>query len=123
MARPLITDEIWEQIEPLLPEAPQYLKGGRPRVSDRAVLTGIVFVFKTGLVWQALPHEMGCGCGMTCFRRMREWQQAGVWDQICAILINNIEGADQIDWSRAGISDPLEFTASVSDVDCFEQSN
>ncbi len=57
-------------------------KGGRPRVPDRACLTGIVFVLKTGIPWEYLPREMGCGSGMTCWRRLRDWQAAGVWDRV-----------------------------------------
>ena len=66
MAKPLVTDELWEVIEPLLPEELPKPKGGRPRVSDRATLAGIIFVLKSGIPWEMLPQEMGCGCGMTC---------------------------------------------------------
>lgn len=66
MGRELVTDELWEIIEPLLPKEPLTLKGGRPRVPNRAVLTGIVFVLKSGIPWGMLPKEMGCGNGFTC---------------------------------------------------------
>ena len=71
MARPLLTDELWERIKPMLPPEPPKPKGGRPRVPDRAALTGILFVLRTGMQWELLPQEMGCGCGMTCWRRLR----------------------------------------------------
>jgi transposase len=79
MAKPLVTDELWETIEPLLPEeSSPKPKGGRPRVPDRAALTGILFVLKTGIPWEMLlPQEMGCGSGMTCWRRLEEWHEAG----------------------------------------------
>jgi transposase len=78
MSKPLVSDALWEIVEPLIPPEPPKPKGGRPRVPDRACLTGIIFVLKTGLPWEDLPQELGCGCGMTCWRRPFEWEQAGV---------------------------------------------
>jgi transposase len=66
MAKKLVTGELWEVIEPLLPKEPPKPNGGRPRIDDRAVLTGILFVLKSGIPWEMLPQEMGCGSGMTC---------------------------------------------------------
>lgn len=102
MAKPLISDELWARIEPLIPkkQAPTS-RGGRPPVSDKAALIGIVFVLKTGIPWEELPQEMGCGSGMTCWRRLRDWQAAGVWDRLHEILLAELQGADKIDWSRA----------------------
>src|SRR3954465_2948588 len=77
MAKPLLPDELWARIEPLLPPHPPQLKGGRPFLDDRKVLTGIIFILKTGLPWEDLPQEMGCGCGMTCWNRLRDWQGGG----------------------------------------------
>ena len=101
MAKPLLTDELWELIEPLLPPWTPSPKGGRPPVEDRKALTGILFVLKTGIPWEDLPCEMGCGCGMTCWRRLRDWQADGTWDKIHKILLDRLRGADKIDWSRA----------------------
>jgi transposase len=78
MGRELVTDELWEIIEPLLPPEPPKPKSGRSRVPDRAVLTGIIFVLKSGIPWEMLPKEMGCGSGSTCWRRLREREEAGV---------------------------------------------
>lgn len=103
MAKPLVTDDLWAVIEPLLPKRPARPKGGRPVVDDWAALTGILFVLKTGLPWEYLPQEMGCGCGMTCWRRLRDWQQAGVWDRLHRVLLDRLRGADQLDWSRAAV--------------------
>src|SRR6059058_4426390 len=103
MAKTLVSDELWTIIEPLLPEEPPRPKGGRPRVPDRAALTGILFVLKTGLPWEYLPKEMGCGSGMTCWRRLREWQEAGVWQRLHELLLAKLNEADRIDWSRAAI--------------------
>ena len=67
MPKALVTDELWAVIAPLLPKEPPKPKGGRPRVDDRAALTGILFVLKTGIPWEMLLKEMGCGSGMTCW--------------------------------------------------------
>jgi transposase len=103
MAKPLVTDELWELIEPLLPPEPAKPKGGRPRVPDRAALTGILFVLKSGIPWEMLPQEMGCGSGMTCWRRLRDWQEAGVWERLHLVLLERLAEQEQIDWSRASL--------------------
>src|SRR5947207_7294884 len=101
MAKPLVTDELWAMIAPLLPPVRPKPKGGRPPVPDRKALTGILFVLKTGIEWEDLPQEMGCGCGMTCWRRLRDWQHAGVWDQVKQLLLDHLRDADKLDFSRA----------------------
>ena len=78
MARRLVPDDLWAAIAPLLPRDVPKPEGGRPRLSDRAALTGILFVLKSGLPWEMLPAEMGCGSGMSCWRRLRDWHEAGV---------------------------------------------
>lgn len=79
MSTPLINDALWTVIAPLLPPELPKPKGGRPRIiTDRAALTGIVFVLKSGIPWEMLPQELGCGSGMTCWRRLRDWQNAAV---------------------------------------------
>jgi transposase len=72
-------------------------------VPDRAALTGIVFVLKSGLQWEMLPQEMGCGSGMTCWRRLRDWQQAGVWKKLHKLLLDKLNDAGEIGWSRASV--------------------
>ena len=101
MAKPLVSDELWDLVAPLLPSEPPKPQGGRPRVPDRACLTGILFVLQTGIGWEWLPAEMGCGSGMTCWRRLRDWQAAGVWDALHQTLLDRLGDAGQIDWSRA----------------------
>ena len=103
MAKPLLTDELWRRIKPHIPPAPTKPKGGRPRVPDRACLTGILFVLKTGTPWEYLPQEMGCGSGMTCWRRLRDWQTAGVWQKIWEALLDELGMADAIDWSTSAM--------------------
>lgn len=103
MAKPLVSDELWATIEPLLPPEPSKARGGRPRIPDRDVLRGIIFVLRSGVPWSLLPQEMGCGCGSTCWRRLQEWQAAGVWRQLHQTLLAQLADADQLDWSRASV--------------------
>jgi transposase len=103
MSKELVSDELWEIIEPLLPEEPPKPNGGRPRIDDRAALTGIVFVLKSGIPWEMLPQEMGCGSGSTCWRRLRDWQEAGVWEELHRALLDRLGEADRIDWERASL--------------------
>ena len=101
MAAALLPDTLWDLVEPFLPIPPRRPQGGRPRVSDRACLTGIVFVLRSGIPWQMLPQELGCGSRMTCWRRLRDGQLAGVWDLIHFALLDWLARDDQTDWSRA----------------------
>lgn len=101
MAKVLVSDELWELVEPLLPPMVSSPKGGRPPIGNREALTGILFVLRTGIPWSMLPQEMGCGCGMSCWRRLRDWQEAGVWKRLHELLLEKLHAADRIDWSRA----------------------
>jgi transposase len=103
MAKPLVSDELWTIVAPLLPPEPRKPQGGRPRISDRAALTGIIFVLKSGIPWEMLPPELGCGSGVTCWRWLRDWQEAGVWDRLHQELLDRLGEAEQIDWSRASL--------------------
>jgi transposase len=102
MARQLLDDELWKLIEPLLPPSkPRRSRfPGRKRVDNREVLTGILFVLTSGIPWEMLPQEMGCDSGMTCWRRLRDWQEAGGWERLHRILLAKLRGADRIDFSR-----------------------
>jgi transposase len=103
MITPLVSDELWAIVAPLLPAEPPKPKGGRPRIPDRACLAGIIFVLKTGIQWELLPQELGCGSGMTCWRRLRDWQVAGVWQALHRQGLNWLGEERAIDWSRASI--------------------
>jgi transposase len=103
MSEPLVSDALWAVIEPLLPPEPPKPRGGRPRVPDRAALTGILFVLRSGIPWEMLPQEMGCGSGMTCWRRLRDWQQAGVWDKLQRVLLDRLGRRNAIDFRRAAL--------------------
>lgn len=98
----LVSDELWTQIEPLLPPVPpRSSKGGRPRVENRPALVGIVFVLKMGIPWQALPKEMGCGSGSTCWRRFAEWTRLSVWSQLHTLLLTTLGKAGAVHLERA----------------------
>ena len=119
MAKPLLPDELWHEIEPLLPppKPRRFRYPGRKPINNRQALTGIIFVLKSGIPWELLPQEMGCGSGMTCWRRLREWQKAGVWQAIEQKLLAKLQGSEQIDWSRA-----LADSASVRAVGAGQES-
>ena len=103
MGKLLVPYALWERIAPLVPPEPPRPKGGRPRTSDRRALTGILFVLKTGIPWEYLPQEMGCGTGMTRWRRLRDWEQAGVWDRLHRVLLDELGRDGRMDWSRASL--------------------
>jgi transposase len=99
----LVPEQLWQAIEPLLPApAPRY--GGRPRVDDRACLAGIVYQLRTGVPWRPLPtRQLGCGSPVTCWRRLRDWQCAGVWRRLHRVLLEQLSRNGQLDWSRASL--------------------
>lgn len=98
-----ISAALYKRIEPLLPVVALSPKGGRPRLSDELALNGILFVLRTGTPWEHLPQELGFGSGMTCWRRLRDWQNAGVWHRLHMALLGELRGADKLDFSRACI--------------------
>jgi transposase len=98
-----LPDKLWKRVEPLLPKPKKRRRQypGRKRLDDRKVLTAIIFVLRTGIAWRELPPELGCGSGMTCLRRLREWQRRGVFQKLYELLLAELNGSDKLDWSRA----------------------
>jgi len=94
-----VRDEVWEVVEPLLP-AVEAKVTGRPRVPDRVAFNAIVFVLVTGIAWRFVPRELGCS-GVTAWRRLRDWQEAGVWARLHAALLEQLNAAGAIDWSAS----------------------
>ncbi len=100
----MVPDGLWQRIEPLLPRVERrYRHPGRKRLDDRKVLCGILFVLYTGIRWEFLPQELGFGSGMTCWRRLRDWHEAGVWQQLHELLLAELHAAGALDWSKAVI--------------------
>ena len=101
MAGKLLPDELWNEIVDLFPEHVQSPEGGRRPKDNRQVLTAILFVLKTGIPWEELPLD-AFGCSYkTCVRRLQEWTQLGIWEQIHERFLARLRGAEQLDWSRA----------------------
>nr|WP_139798610.1 IS5 family transposase [Andreprevotia lacus] len=103
MKRAIVSQQLWKSLQPLLPVQPRSRQGGRPRLDNRAALNGILFVLTTGIPWEDLPKELGFGSGMTCWRRLRDWQAQGVWERLHLALLTQLRQHDQIDWSRASL--------------------
>lgn len=100
----IVSDDLWERIEPLLPRWEYVLpKLGRKPIPDRLALQGILFVLHTGIQWEFLPQELGFGSGMTCWRRLAKWNEAGVWQRLHEVLLAELNAAGKLDWSRAVI--------------------
>ena len=100
MSKKLVSDELWAVVEPLLPPPRPPGTRGQPPVPNRVALSGIVFVLKTGIPWEDFPQELGC-CGMTLWRRLRDWQRAGVWARVHRVLLQRLADAGKVDWGRA----------------------
>ena len=105
MSRAPVSKELWQQLDPLIPPFVPSRKGGRRKrtISDEAALNGILFVLQTGIAWEDLPQALGYGSGMTCWRRLRDWNATGVWEQLHHAMLVRLREHDQIDWSRASI--------------------
>ena len=106
MAKPLVSDELWDLLRPLLPppKPRRFRYPGRKRLDDRKALTGIPFVLKTGIPWEDLPAEMGCGCGMTCWRRLHDWQPGRrLVPTPSGPSWRNSTTPATIDWARAAV--------------------
>jgi transposase len=98
----IVVEELWAEVRPLLPKRERRVRyPGRKRLDDRAALQGILFVLHTGIAWRHLPLELGFGSGSTCYRRMVEWQEAGVWEKLHALLLARLRAAGELEWSRA----------------------
>lgn len=98
-----LPDDLWKRVAPFLPPPKRRRKryAGRKRLDERRVLMGIIFVLRTGIPWREMPFELGCGSGMTCLRRLKQWRQRGVFQKVYEVLLSELQGANKIDWSRA----------------------
>ena len=97
-----VPDRLWCEVVPLIPKVERRFRyPGRKRVDDRACLEGILYVLRHGIPWRALPRLAGLPSGQTCWRRLDEWEKAGVWAQLMERLQTLLAEAEGIDWSRA----------------------
>ena len=104
MARYEVSDELWARIQPLLPVKPRRSRWpGRLPLDDRACLNGILFVLATGSSWVDLPQQLGYGSGMTCWRRLRDWTEAGVWPALHEALLAELRASDRLDLDRCAV--------------------
>ena len=108
MAKPILDESLWILIEPVLPPPKPRRKKypGRKPISNRQALTGILFVLRTGIPWEYLPQELGCGSGMTSTqrvprRRLRDWQEQGAWDKLHQLVLSLLHEQGALDWSLA----------------------
>ncbi len=94
---------LWRRIELLIPQVKRSPKGGRPRISDQQALNGVIYVRRTGMPWEELLLALGDGSGMTCWRRLRDWQASGVWHRLHQVLLAELGRAEKLDLSRASL--------------------
>jgi transposase len=102
MAKPILTDEQWKQIEPLLPPPKLRSKGrkrGRPPKGNRQVLEGILWILKTGARWRDLPRDFGVSSSV-CWKRLRRWEAQGVWLRLWRAFLSELDGKDKLDWDE-----------------------
>jgi transposase len=103
MAKELVPEQLWKQVQPLLPLHREHPKGGNDFKDDRACLRGIIFVLKSGISWQLLPTEVFGVSGSTCWRRFRDWTRAGIWPQLHRQILAQLGRLKQVDLSAAVI--------------------
>jgi len=105
MAKPILDDELWAMIEPMLPppKPRRFRYPGRKPITNRQALTGILFVLRTGIPWEFLPKEMGCGSGVSCWRRLRDWQAAGVWQRVHELMLDELRRVEELDLSIVAV--------------------
>ena len=102
MRKPLLTDQQWKRIAPLLPQPPRRRHRGRPPKDNRAVFSAILWVLKEGARWQALPKEFGVS-PTTAWRRLKHWEEQGVWLRAWRALLCELDTQERLDWEQCFI--------------------
>jgi transposase len=102
-----VEDDLWELVAPLIPPKPKQPKGGGTWKDDRLVLNGIIYVLLTGIAWKHLPKRLGWGSGVTAWRRMKDWQEAGVWSGIHREVMRRLRANGMIDLHRVIVDSTL----------------
>ena len=96
-----INDDQWQKLEPLLPKPKLNPKGGRPRASNRLVLEGLLWILRTGARWCDLPDRYPSPS--TCWRRLRLWEEQGVWLDVWRKFLSMLDEKGALDWQEAFI--------------------
>lgn len=91
-----VSDQLWEQVEPLIPQAPSHAKGGRPRMPNRQAYAAIIYVLRTGIQWNALPRELGASS--TVHDRFQEWERAGFFKALWQAGLDTYDEVQGIQW-------------------------
>jgi transposase len=105
---PQVDDGLWRLSEPLLPARPPAKgPGGRPRHEDRKCLDVLIFVLRSGVAWNAMPTEAGRPSGITAWRRLCEWQEAGVWERLHRLLLERLRESGKVDFSRVSVDSSI----------------
>ena len=100
MVNSILPDKLWDAVRPLLPRKSVRINPGPIPPSDEACLTGILFMLHTGVDWEYLPASIGCVSGRACWARLREWERAGVWQDIYRVVTKYLANGNRIDWSQ-----------------------
>ena len=93
-----VSDRKWAKIEPLLPRQREHPQGGRPRISDRRCFEGILWILRTGAQWNELPKVYGSGS--TCWRRLRDWEEAGILLKLWRAFLTDLDDREKLKWDR-----------------------
>jgi transposase len=100
-----LNDRMWRRVRPLLPPRPAHPKGGRPFADDRACFEGIVYLARNGLRWRSMPRCFPSG--VTCWRRHRDWAEAGVWPAVWRAILDELRAAGKLDASELALDASL----------------
>ena len=102
-----VEDDLWELVAPLIPPKPKQRQGGGVWIEDRLVLNAIMYVLLTGIAWKHLPMQLGWGSGVTAWRRLRDWQAAGMWAAIHREVMRRLRANGMIDLHRVIVDSTL----------------
>lgn len=96
--KPMLTDEQWKKIEPLLPEFPRSPRGGPKPINNRDCFEGILWVLRSGARWKDLPDSYPSAS--TCWRRLRDWEESEVWLTLWRVFLAELDEQGKLDWEQ-----------------------
>src|SRR3712207_3373176 len=94
-----LTDAQWGKVAPLLPELKASPRGGPKPIPNRPVFEGILWMLRAGARWQDLPKRFPSPS--TCWRRLRDWEEQGVWVKAWRAFFVQLDAQGQLDWAEA----------------------